>query len=289
MANGRAAALDETEPLARAPWLAIAELTGTAGQSRIVSAAALTEQDVRFLAAKNITTGEQVRLDARGGVHAFMVETLGAITLSETPLPKPSAEAITVAQLNMVRDRGIACLPWTEELRGVQARVLFLHDRDARWPNITDATLTATLERWLTPYLAGKPRFDDFDSKEFCYSLMALLPDARELDTRAPAYFSTPAGTSHTIDYTAQGGPSVACRVQALYGLDTHPCVGDVPLALVLLSPAHRPLQTTKDLPAFWRGSWSAIKSEMRGRYPRHLWPDDPAQAIPTTRTKARL
>ncbi len=289
LASGRAGAIAETDALARAPYLAVAELTGTAAQSRIVAAAWLTERDVRIITAQQITAHEQVRLDSRGGVHAFMVETLGAITLSETPQAKPSAKAIVAALLEMVGTRGIACLPWTDMTRALQQRVQFLHHRNPAWPDLSDATLLATRDAWLAPYLSGKTSFSDFTSDDLRHALLALLPDARALDKLAPTYFETPAATRHTIDYTAQGGPSVACRVQELYGLKAHPMVGGEPLTLLLLSPAQRPVQTTKDLPAFWRGTWQEVKAEMRGRYPRHAWPDDPANAMPTTRTKAKM
>ena len=157
-------------------------------------------------------------------------------------------------------------------------------------PDLSDEALLARLDEWLAPLIHGKRRLDAICSAGLQNSLQGMLgyEAGRAIARLAPSHFHSPAGSSHTIDYSAAGGPTVDVRAQALYGLKDHPMVagGRVPLTLAITSPAHRPIQTTKDLPAFWAGSWREVAKEMRGRYPKHPWPDDPAGAVPTLRTK---
>lgn len=155
--------------------------------------------------------------------------------------------------------------------------------------SISPTRLLDSLDDWLAPLLAGQRRLDAIDPGALTQALLDLLgwDGRRELDRIAPPSFTSPAGSTHPIDYAAEAGPTVELRVQALFGLDRHPMIGNTPLVLSLTSPAGRPIQTTRDLPGFWRGSWSAVAKEMRGRYPRHPWPDDPAAAVATLRTKA--
>ncbi|HZS63887.1 MAG TPA: ATP-dependent helicase C-terminal domain-containing protein, partial [Xanthobacteraceae bacterium] len=158
------------------------------------------------------------------------------------------------------------------------------------WPDVSDAALGRNLD-WLTPFLLGKRALAELGADELGSALEALLPHAlrRRLDQEAPAHFVAPTGSRVPIDYTEEG-PKISVRVQELFGLKEHPRIakGKMPLLIELLSPAHRPVQVTRDLPAFWRGSYAAVKAEMRGRYPRHPWPDDPAAAAPTRRAKPR-
>jgi ATP-dependent helicase HrpB len=169
--------------------------------------------------------------------------------------------------------------------------VLFLARAEpGEWPDLSDPALQDPA--WLAPYLLGASSLADVSPDILATALETQLPFnlKRRLDTEAPTHFVAPTGSRVAVDYEAEGGPSVALRVQELYGLSTHPSLagGKAPLTLHLLSPAHRPIQITRDLPGFWRGSWTAVKAEMRGRYPRHPWPDDPAAAAPTTRAKPR-
>jgi ATP-dependent helicase HrpB len=290
LASGRGVLLDAADPLAREAFLVVADLAGTAEKSRLLLAAPISDAELRAVAGAHIDTQEDVRLEGKSGkVEAFLVERLGAITLSQKPLAAPSQPAITAALLRALAQAG---LPWTDSLRHWQARVGYLHALDPNdWPDVSDAALLADLS-WLEPYLAGKRRLTDLDAETLGHAMSALLPPggARRLDSEAPARLATPAGTSHAIDYSAPGGPCVELRVQELFGLTAHPMVagGRIPLTLVLLSPVYRPIQTTKDLPGFWRGSWAAVKAEMKGRYPKHVWPDDPAAANATTRAKPR-
>ena len=179
-------------------------------------------------------------------------------------------------------------LPWPESATALRQRAAFAAQSDGSIADLTDAALLARLDEWLAPLLVGKRRLDSIDPAALRHALDGLLgyEAARAIDRLAPTHFISPAGSSHPIDYSAAGGPTVEVRAQALYGLDKHPMVGGLPLTIAITSPAHRPIQTTKDLPGFWAGSWRNVAKEMRGRYPKHPWPDDPAAAPPTLRTK---
>jgi ATP-dependent helicase HrpB len=292
LSNGHGAVMDETESLARAPWIVAADMAGTAERSRILLAAPISEEEVRDAAADRISTTQDVRIEGKSNrSEVFETTRLGAIILSEKRIDNPSPDILHAALLDFVRQKGLTVLPWTEHWQHWRTRVHYLHGQNATlWPDVQDTALMPTIADWLGPYLLGKSRLSELSADELGHALQSLLPGnlLRDLEKQAPARFQTPAGTSHDIDYGLQGGPGVACRVQELFGLDAHPMIGTQPLTLTLLSPAHRPIQTTKDLPGFWRGSWSSVKSEMKGRYPRHVWPDDPANEKPTTRAKPR-
>jgi ATP-dependent helicase HrpB len=183
-----------------------------------------------------------------------------------------------------VRSHGLALLPWSGGADLLRRRAAFAGIA------LDDAALLARLDEWLPALVAGRRRLTAIPPGDLTQALRDLAGwDAvRELDRVAPPDFTTPAGSTHPIDYAADAGPTVELRVQSLFGVSEHPTVGTarVPLVLSLTSPAGRPIQTTRDLPGFWRGSWAAVAKEMRGRYPRHPWPDDPAAALPTLRTK---
>jgi ATP-dependent helicase HrpB len=187
---------------------------------------------------------------------------------------------------------GVARLPWTKSLKQWRDRVTFLRRAEGQpWPDLSDEALAASPD-WLAPYLLGKTRLDEFSGDELAQTLHARLPYelSRRLEAEAPTHFIAPTGSSVPVDYEAEGGPSIALRVQELFGLSQHPALagGRVPLTLRLLSPAHREIQITRDLPGFWKGSWAAVRADLRGRYPRHFWPEDPANAAPTSRAKPR-
>jgi ATP-dependent helicase HrpB len=293
LANGKGAMVDETDALARQSWLVIADMAGSADRARILLAAEIDETDVMNVAKAQITLSQEARIEGKSNRSEVVeIKKLGAITLSEKRLDNPPPEIIQAALLNFIRQKGVHVLPWSDHWMLWRTRVAFLHTRlPENWPNVDDTNLLSTLDIWLAEYLTGKSRLTDFSADDLGHALTSILPGnaARDLERLAPPRFTTPAGSSHVIDYTAQGGPSVECRVQEVYGIASHPCVAqNIPLTFILLSPGHKPIQTTRDLPGFWRGSWSAVKSEMKGRYPRHLWPDDPAAAQPTTRAKPR-
>jgi ATP-dependent helicase HrpB len=292
LANGRGGNIDPVSPLAREPFLAVAELVGKAAQSRILLAApiSLAEIEERFFA--HIESREDVVFDkASASLRARKGRRLGAIALNEQTIPVPLDEKSAAVLAEGLRQLGLDRLPWTKALTQWRDRVMFLRKAEGEdWPDLSDAALLENVE-WLAPYLAGKTALSQFSADDLGNALQALLPYPlpRRLEQEAPTHFTAPTGSSVPIEYTEEG-PKLAIRVQELFGLTQHPAIanGKTPLILELLSPGHRPVQVTRDLPAFWRGSYAAVKSEMRGRYPRHPWPDDPAQAAPTRRAKPR-
>jgi ATP-dependent helicase HrpB len=215
---------------------------------------------------------------------------LGAIRLATGPDPKPDQAAIELALLEGVRDHGLALLPWDDRARQLRDRASFAHRFDPAIPLLDDSTLLDRADEWLAPLLTGKRRLRDIPAADITKALENLLgyAAARQLDRLAPEEFVSPAGSRNSIDYSAPAGPTVEVRAQALFGLASHPSIGGgkAPLILAITSPAGRPIQTTKDLPGFWAGSWRDVAKDMRGRYPKHPWPDDPASAAPTLRTK---
>jgi ATP-dependent helicase HrpB len=292
MANGRAGALASEAPLAGAAYLAIGEAAGRAAATRILLAAELDLDEVEILAADRIETREETTFDrASASLRARRTRRLGAIVLSEQTLAvEPSAENATTLAKGLLA-LGLDRLPWSKEAKQWRDRVLFLARAEpGEWPDLSDDALSRP--DWLAPFLIGATALADVTPALLADALEAHLPYSlkRRLDAEAPTHFVAPTGSRIAVDYEAEGGPAIAVRVQELYGLTDHPALanGKAPLTVHLLSPARRPIQITRDLPGFWRGSWSAVKAEMRGRYPRHLWPDDPAAAAPTARAKPR-
>jgi len=289
--GGRGFRLDPHSPLAREQWLAVGEVSGSAARARILSAAAIDQATVETLFAERISSGTSVEfVPETGGVRASQGRRLGAILLSGGADARADPSAIAAALLEGVRRNGLDLLPWSEGAHSLRVRAAFARRSDPSLPDLSDEALLATLDEWLPPLVAGKRRLDDVDPAALTGVLEAQLgwEGRKTVERVAPASFVTPAGSSHAIDYGAEAGPTVTVRVQALFGLSAHPAVADgkEPLVLSLTSPAGRPIQTTRDLPGFWSGSWAAVAKEMRGRYPKHPWPDDPARADPTLRTK---
>ena len=285
-AGGRGFRLDPASPLARAEWLAVAEVQGAAAGARILSAAPIGADQVEALFGDRVETVRNVRFEPRtGAVAAIRERRLGAIRLASGPDADADPAEIEGALLAGVREHGLALLPWPRSAEAFRKRAAFAGI------DLSDETLIARLEEWLPPLIEDKRRLDAVDPGALAQALETLVGwDAqRQIDAVAPSHFTSPAGSTHPIDYGAEAGPTVELRVQALFGLAEHPTVGRgrVPLVLSLTSPAGRPIQTTRDLPGFWRGSWAAVAKEMRGRYPKHPWSDDPANAAPTLRTKA--
>jgi ATP-dependent helicase HrpB len=294
LANGRGAMVEQTSALARAPYVAVAELTGTAANGRILLAAPITAAEIELHFAAEIETTDDISFD-RGAMalRARRRRTLHAMALSEAPLQlSPSEQTARIFADGLV-GAGLDKLPWSKPARQWRDRVMFLRKAEGdSWPDLSDDGLALRREDWLVTALFGKTALKDLSSGELSEALMTLLPwDLRaRLDREAPTHFEAPTGTLLAIDYEAEQGPTIAVRLQELFGLTAHPSVakGAVPLVLELLSPAHRPVQVTRDLPGFWRGSYAAVRSDLRGRYPRHPWPEDPANAPPTRRVKPR-
>jgi ATP-dependent helicase HrpB len=229
---------------------------------------------------------------ASASLRARRRRRLGALVLAEQTLAAPQDDAAALALARGVLSLGLQRLPWTKAVKQWRDRVMFLRRAEGdAWPDLSDEAL-ARDPGWLAPFLLGKTRLDEIGADDLAKALGAALPWdlTRRLDGEAPTHFVAPTGTAAPIDYESEGGPAIALKVQELFGLKEHPSLagGRIPLTLQLLSPALRPIQITRDLPGFWRGSWSAVRAELRGRYPRHFWPDDPAQAAPTARAKPR-
>lgn len=288
-AGGRGFRLDPTHPLARQEWLAVADIQGAASGARILSAAPIAADEVERLFADRIESGTHVSFDPEtGGVRTISGRHLGAIALSKAVNAPATSEQIATALLEGVRRHGLDVIDWPVSASALRER--------ARWAGIdtlSDSALLDTLDLWLASLVPGKRRLSEIGADALHTALWNLIgwEQQQEISRLAPAHFTSPAGTTHAIDYAAEAGPTVELRVQALFGLSEHPVIGPerVPLILSLTSPAGRPIQTTRDLPGFWRGSWADVAKEMRGRYPRHNWPDDPAAALASLKTKKAL
>jgi ATP-dependent helicase HrpB len=293
LSNGRGAELPAADPLAAEEFLAVADLDGDKRVARIFLAAPLSRAEIEEDFAASIETGESVAWDSRAAaVLARRQQRLGALTLKDEPLARPPAEHVTAAMLDGIRALGIAALPWTREAESLRRRILFLRRLDAPgdWPDLSDAALLADLDTWLAPYLAGVMRQAQLDRLDLAALLRQRLSweQQQALERLAPTHVAVPSGSRVPIDYGAGDVPVLAVRLQEMFGAEETPSVagGRVPLLLHLLSPARRPLQVTRDLAGFWRGSYPAVRGEMRGRYPKHAWPDDPLAAAPTARAK---
>ncbi len=291
LANGRGAQVDQASPLARVPYLAVAELTGSAAAGRILLAAPITPDEIEARFADRIVTRDEITFDpATASVRTRRLRRLGAVATADQPMPFVQSDEAARILAEGVARLGIKRLPWTKALTQWRDRVMFLRGAgNEEWPDLSDAALVADVE-WLAAIFAGKSSLAELSADEFTAALTARLPYPlqRRLDAEAPSHFAAPTGSHVPIDYEAEGGPKIAIRVQELFGLDRHPAIagGRIPLVVELLSPAHRPVQTTRDLPGFWRGSYAAVRAEMRGRYPKHPWPDNPLAATPTRRAK---
>ncbi|MGJ5140515.1 ATP-dependent helicase HrpB [Bradyrhizobium oligotrophicum] len=294
LANGRGAAVDPTSSLARVPYIAVGELTGTAASGRILLAAPLAIEDIERHFAAHIEAKDEVSFDHGAmALRARRKRKLHAITMADAPVALTPSEETARIFAEGICAAGLDRLPWSKAARQWRDRVTFLRKAEGdSWPDLSDAGLAERREDWLVPLLADKTSLKDISPGDVSDAVMALLPwDLRaRLDREAPTHFEAPTGTMLAIDYEAEQGPTIAVRLQELFGLNVHPSIarGAVPLVLELLSPAQRPVQVTRDLPGFWRGSYAAVRTDLRGRYPRHPWPDDPAHAEPTRRAKPR-
>jgi ATP-dependent helicase HrpB len=294
LANGRGTTIDATSALSREPFLAVAELTGAAAQGRILCGAPILLTEIEEQFAGRIEQRDAIYFDAASlSLRGRTSRKFGAIVLAERPIAVAPDEETAKILAAAIAKLGIDRLPWSAVLTQWRDRVMFLRAGEGEeWPDLSDEALTRTAEAWLAPALLTKTTLAALSPEELEQALHALLPWPlrRRLDAEAPTYFEAPTGTRAPIDYRAEGGPKIAIRVQELFGLNRHPAIagGKIPLLIELLSPAHRPVQTTRDLPGFWRGSYAAVRTEMRGRYPRHPWPEDPVVAPATRRAKPR-
>jgi ATP-dependent helicase HrpB len=294
LANGRGANIDAAHPLARSRFLVAAELSGTAASTRILLAAAADETDILAVAGQRIRQLDEIEFDQDAvALRSRRVRRLDALMLASEPRPVVASEATARLLAEGIAKLGLGRLPWNKAQIQLRQRVGFLRAAgEKQWPNLDDAALAATVVDWLAPFLADKTKLSEIGVNDLDAALNQLLPwNLRErLQQEAPTHFEAPTGSRHAIDYATAGAPALHIRVQELFGLTRHPSIGNgkLPLTLHLLSPAHRPIQITRDLPGFWKGSWAAVRAEMKGRYPRHPWPEDPTRAAPTARAKPR-
>ncbi len=293
LANGRAGLLDEHHHLASAAYIVVAEMQGRAAATRITLATQTDEADIESFASGLIATSDEVDFDkAARAVRAKRVERIGAITLKSEPRPIRDDDDAASILAGGVADLGITSLPWTKSQLQLRNRVSFLRRSDNNWPDLSDAALASGIGEWLSPFLTGKSRASEIDAETLESALSALIPRPlrQRLDDEAPTHFEAPTGNRHALDYEAEDAPALHIRVQELFGVTQHPSIarGRLPLTLHLLSPAHRSIQIARDLPGFWAGSWRAVRADMRGQYPKHVWPEDPATALPTARAKPR-
>ena len=294
LANGRQASLEQTDALAAQPFLVVTDITGAAANGRIRAAAALDRADLESLFAHRIVDETVLAFDEpSASVRARRIRRLDALRLADEPVPVDDMEAAARLLAQAAARRGIDLLPWSREQKAWRARASFLRSTlGDDWPDLSAEALAPTASDWLAAAFFGLTRLSEITGDHLRTALDLLLPYPRrqEIEALLPSHFTAPTGNAVPIDYTAEGGPAIEIRVQELFGLTRHPTIanGRIRLLLVLLSPAHRPIQTTRDLVGFWNGSWADVARDLRGRYPRHPWPDEPAKAAPTARAKPR-
>ena len=292
--NGSGAFMrDQGSALAREEWIACAALDDAGRDATVQLAAPLDAASVRELFAGQLTTRRTVLADAdTGRVRGIVTESLGAITLVERTAEDVSAAERATALRTLIIDGWPDSLPWSDGATRLRARMAFLHRHDPRWPDVSDEALHDDADAWLASALQGARSLDDVRRAD----LGALLLDRVEwslratIDRLAPTHITVPSGSRIPVDYSDPAAPLLAVRLQELFGARETPAVldGRVPLVIHLLSPAHRPVQVTRDLPGFWRSSYADVRKDLRGRYPRHAWPEDPLTATPTHRAKPR-
>jgi ATP-dependent helicase HrpB len=296
LSNGKGARLNETDPLAREEFLAVAALDGDRREARVFLAAPLTLGEIESDFAEAIETVEAIAWNARTEtVEAKSERRLWSLVLEERALATPSGDAVVAAMIAGIREMGLAALPWTPEIEAWRRRIAFLRSVEGEggdWPDLGDAALRASLEAWLAPFLSGVTRRAHLARIDLKSALEALLDWKlkKKLDEAAPTHVAVPSGSRIAIDYSDPASPVLAVRLQEMFGAVDTPRLagGRVPLLLHLLSPARRPVQVTRDLASFWKNGYAAVRADLRGQYPKHFWPDDPLQAEPTARAKPR-
>ena len=291
LSGGRGAALPEGDPMANEEFVVVADLDGSTQDSRIFLAAPIGLAEIEELFAERIVDEEAVQWSERdGAVLARRRRRLGAVLLEDKPLARPDGDKLKAAMVAGIRQMGLAALPWSDELARWRERIAFLRLQDESWPDLSDAALLGSLENWLSPFLDGVSRRNHLPRIELAAALKALLPwdKQRELDRLAPTHIEVPSGSRVPVDYANPAEPTLSVRLQEMFGLTDTPRIAGSKVALTihLLSPARRPVQVTRDLASFWSNGYRAVKSELKGRYPRHYWPDDPLIAEPTARVR---
>jgi ATP-dependent helicase HrpB len=296
LANGRGAHFAEPQGLSRQELIVAVDLDDRERDARIRLAAPLTRDEIDEYMGARLTSSDSVEWSAREqAVLARRVLRLDGLVLAESALPEVPREAAQAAMLEGVRQLGIESLPWSPEARDLQARVGFVRRLGSdfeRWPDVSDAALAATMDDWLAPWLDGVTRREHLARIALPDALLARLSwdDRRELDALAPSHLTVPSGSRVRIDYLDESAPAVAVRLQEVFGLTATPRIGGgrVPITFKLLSPAQRPVQVTRDLASFWRAAYAEVRKDLRGRYPRHFWPENPLEAEPVRGVRRR-
>ncbi|MGH8209000.1 MAG: ATP-dependent helicase HrpB [Steroidobacteraceae bacterium] len=303
LANGRGAHFAEPQGLAQQEFIVAIDLDDRERDARVLLAAPLARADIEEHMPERLRRQESVEWSSREqAVIARRTLQLDSVVLEDKPLPEIPAGAARAAMLTGIRELGVAALPWTRESRDLQARIEFarkLHCSDnpsgkagGSWPAASDADLGAAVETWLGPWLDGITRKEHLARIPLIDVLRSLLTweQQRELDTIAPTHLQVPSGSQIRIDYLDQSAPAISVRLQEVFGLDATPRIGAgrIPVTFKLLSPAQRPVQVTRDLASFWRGSYADVRKDMRGRYPKHHWPENPLEAQPTRGARRR-
>jgi len=291
LSNGRRAFIGESQLLAKEPFIVAADLADSGVESRIFLAAPVTEAELRQNLAEQIEETEEVSWDKQlQAVRAIRYQRLGALVLKEEVIVPEDPEKVLSAMLQGIRSEGLGLLPWTKSSRLLQDRMAFMHELDPTWPDVSEANLLATLDSWLAPHLYGIRNAQQLQQLSLDKILLAMLTweQRQRLEKWAPTHITVPSGRRVVIDYSDPRAPVLAVKLQEMFGCIDTPVIGGgkVPLTIHLLSPAGRPVQITKDLAGFWRESYFVVKKELKGKYPKHYWPDDPWQAIPTSRLR---
>jgi len=291
--NGRGAVLPGDQPLAHTPFLVAAQVDDQGADSRMFLAAPVEWQELEPFFAEQMQVETQVAWDrAAQAVRARKRVRLGALVIQDVPLSNPDPDETVRALLSGITQEGLKLLPWNKTARQLQQRLQFMHRHEAGWPDRSDEALLATMTEWLAPHLYGLRSASDLQQLRLADILTASLTweQRRELDAHAPTHLEVPSGSRIPVDYSNPDMPVLAVRLQELFGWKETPRIagGRVPLTLHLLSPAHRPVQVTQDLASFWQNAYFEVKKDLKGRYPKHYWPDDPLRALPTNRTRPR-
>lgn len=279
--GGRGVQVDGRDPLAHAEWLAVAAVDDAGRDGRVQLAAPLLPEEAAAIVAASADRVEVVEWDdAAAAVRCLRREALGAIVLGEHPLGQVARERITAALLEGIRRQGIGALPWPESARTLRERMAFVHQHDPSWPDVRDAVLLRDLEEWLAPFLEGERRLDTIPGDRLLAALRQRLGWERQgvLDRLAPERITMPGGRAVAVDYADPASPVLAVKLQDAFGLAASPRLldGRVTVTMHLLSPAQRPVQVTRDLASFWKTGYFDVRKDLRGRYPKHKWPEDP-------------
>jgi ATP-dependent helicase HrpB len=296
LANGRGAFFTAPEPISAENCLAVADLDGDRQESKVFLAAPVSYEDLLEYHEKQLTRQDVVAWDRRSQAVISRRRVLfGKAVLKDAPLAAPDPVPVSEAMCEGIRRLGLDVLPWTKQIRTWQARVLLLREENAggiSWPDVSDERLSETLDTWLLPFLAGISRRDQLPRLDLKAALSALLSWKEEtaLDRLAPTHVTVPSGSRIPVTYAPGDAPALAVRLQEMFGATDTPAIagGAIPLTLHLLSPAGRPVQVTRNLKSFWESAYFDVRKDLRGRYPKHPWPEDPLAALPTNRTKKK-